>query len=97
MRQAKTEVIQWFTDGQRAAITPEQMSSLLEMFPTEQLRQPPTPATPRNRKNLPWSVDPDLVDKVNSRALQLGLSRKTKKEIGAEALQLWLDTHPEVD
>ncbi len=93
---SETEVIQWFTEGQRAAITPEQMLSLLEMFPAEQLRQTPTRATPGNRKNLPWSVDPDLVDKVNSRALQIGLSRKAKKEIGTEALQLWLDAHPEV-
>jgi hypothetical protein len=94
---AETVVIQWFTEGQPAAITPEQMLSLLDMLPMEQLRQPPTRATPGNRKNLPWSADPDLVDKVNSRAIHLGLSRKTKKEIGAEALQLWLAAHPEVD
>lgn len=93
---SETEVIRWFTEGQRAAITPEQMLSLLEMFPTEQLRQSPSRATASNRKNLPWSVDPDLVDKVNSRALQLRLSRKAKKEIGTEALRLWLDANPEV-
>ncbi|WP_162625260.1 hypothetical protein [Mycolicibacterium llatzerense] len=91
---SETEVLAWFTDGKAAAIKPEQMMSLLTMFPEADLLTVPTRAGQQSRKPLPWSVEPGLIDQVQQRARRLGTNRKARKDIGAAALELWLAANP---
>ncbi|MCC9179418.1 hypothetical protein [Mycolicibacterium mageritense] len=91
---SETEVLTWFTEGKAAAITPEQMMSLLTMFPESDLLEKPTPAAKHSRKPLPWSAEPNVIEHVQQRARQLGLNRKARKDIGAAALDLWLAANP---
>lgn len=91
---SETEVLVWFTEGKAAAIRPEQMMSLLTMFPEADLRAVPTRAGQHSRKPLPWSAEPNLIDQVQQRARQLGINRKARKDIGAVALELWLAANP---
>ncbi|SUA31366.1 Uncharacterised protein [Mycolicibacterium fortuitum] len=91
---SETEVLHWFTDGKVAAIKPEQMMSLLTMFPEADLLTAPTQAGRPSRKPLPWSAEPSLLEQVQQRARQLGMNRKGRKEIGAAALELWLTANP---
>lgn len=91
---SETEVLTWFTEGEAAEIKPEQMLSLLTMFPESDLLAEPTRAAQHSRKPLPWSAEPDLIDQVRQRARQLGLDRKARKEVGADALELWLAANP---
>ncbi|QZY43941.1 hypothetical protein [Mycolicibacterium austroafricanum] len=91
---SETEVLTWFTEGKAAAIKPEQMLALLTMFPESDLLAVPARAARHSRKPLPWSAEPDLINQVQKRARQLGLNRKTRKEIGPAALELWLAANP---
>lgn len=91
---SETEVLTWFSEGKAAAIMPEQMMSLLTMFPDADLLAMPVRAGRHSRKPLPWSAEPDLIDQVQQRARQLGINRKARKEIGAAAVELWLAANP---
>ena len=91
---SETEVPTWFTEGKAAAITPEQMMSLLTLFPESDLLEKPTPAAKHSRKPLPWSAEPNVIEQVQQRARQLGFNRKARKDIGAAALDLWLAANP---
>jgi hypothetical protein len=90
---ADNTLLTWFTDGHRIEISTEQMMSLVTAFPREDLLQKPTRAQPGNPQNLPWPVAPELVDDVRQLAERIGLPRKQKKDIGNEALRLWLAAH----
>ncbi|WP_185976156.1 hypothetical protein [Mycolicibacterium sp. 018/SC-01/001] len=87
-------MLDWFTKGQVAAIKPEQMMSLLTMFPEEDLLAAPTRAPQRGHKPVPWSAGTDLIDRVQQRARRLDITGKARKEIGAAALELWLAANP---
>ena len=82
----------WFTEGSRIEITTVQMLSLVTLFPRKELLRKPTRAKPGNPQNLPWSVAPELVDEVRQLADRIGLTRRQKKDIGNEALRLWVAT-----
>jgi hypothetical protein len=69
------------------------MLSLIRLFPREDLLKKPTRAQPGNPQNLPWSVAPELVDEVRQLSDRTGLTRKQKKNIGNEALNLWIAAH----
>lgn len=90
---ADNNLLTWFADGHRIEISTEQMMSLVTLFPREDLLQKPTRAQPGNPQNLPWPVAPELVDEVRQLAERIGLPRKQKKDIGNEALRLWLAAH----
>lgn len=66
------------------------MLSLVELFPTEDLKIPPTRAGNGNPKNFPWPVSPDLVDEVQKIAAEMKMTKATKREIGNEALRMWI-------
>lgn len=87
---AANEVLTWFTEGDPAQISTAQMLSLVELFPAEQLAESPTRAGKGNPKNFPWPVDPDLVDQVQKIAVDKKMTKTTKREIGNEALRLWI-------
>ena len=90
---ADNTLLAWFTDGSRIEITTEQMLSLVTLFPRDGLLKVPTRARPGNPQNLPWSVAPELVDEVRQLADRGGLTRKQTKDIGNEALRLWIAVH----
>lgn len=92
---ASNTLLTWFSDEQKLQIATEQMLSLVTAFPREHLLAVPTRAQPGNPQNLPWSVMPELVDEVRQAADRVGLTRKRKKDIGNEALRLWIEAHPE--
>lgn len=90
---ADNTLLTWFTDGHRIEIATEQMMSLVTLFPRQDLLKTPTRAQPGNPQNLPWPVAPELVDEVRLLADRIGIPRKQKKDIGNEALRLWLSAH----
>ncbi|BBX86945.1 hypothetical protein [Mycolicibacterium aubagnense] len=87
---ADNSLLTWFGAGKRLEIQAERMLSLVTMFPREDLLATPTRAQPGNPQNLPWPVAPELVDEIRQLADQTGLTRKQKKDIGNEALRLWI-------
>jgi hypothetical protein len=61
---ARAKVLSWgFSKGKAIEITPEQMLSLIRLFPREELFESPTRQARAVRKNLPGSGDATLVDK----------------------------------
>lgn len=90
---ADNSILTWFTSDHRIEISTEQMLSLVTSFPREELLQKPTRAQRGNPQNLPWPVEPELVDEVRQQADRVGLTRKQKEDIGNEALRLWLAAH----
>ncbi|QIS17310.1 hypothetical protein [Nocardia terpenica] len=84
----------WFENSENIEPQPEQMLSLAALFPRDELLTAPVRPEPGKRTEIPWTVAPELVDDVKRRALDLGMTKAQKREIGIEALQLWLDAHP---
>jgi hypothetical protein len=57
------KLLQWgFSKGDQLDITSEQMISLIDLFPRDELAAKATPLPAQNRKNVPGSVGPDLLD-----------------------------------
>ncbi|MDT5152754.1 MAG: hypothetical protein QOI01_4487 [Mycobacterium sp.] len=52
-------------------------------------------AQPGNAQNLPWSVAPELVDAVRQIASSRAMTRKQSRDIGNEALRLWIASYRE--
>jgi hypothetical protein len=90
---ASNVLLNWFSDGQKIEITLEQMMSLITIFPREELLTTPVRAQPGNPQNLPWSVSPELVDEVRQIASSRAMTRKRTRDIGNEALRLWIASH----
>jgi hypothetical protein len=90
---ADNTLLTWFAEASRIEISTEQMLSLVTLFPREELLIKPTRAKPGNPQNLPWSVTPELVDEVRQLAHRTGLTRRQQKDIGNEALRLWVAAH----
>ena len=88
-------LLNWFADGQKIEITLEQMMSLVSSFPRQELLTTPVRAQPGNPQNLPWSVAPELVDEVRQIASSRAMTRKQSRDIGNEALRLWIASHRE--
>ncbi|WKG08181.1 hypothetical protein QX204_24380 [Nocardia sp. PE-7] len=86
-------VLPWCTDLQRIEITTEQMLTLVNLFPREELLKTPTRATPGKPTMVPWPASPELVHQVKQRAIDLGIPRKQRSEISNQALQFWLDVY----
>ncbi len=88
-------LIKWFTDGQKIEISLEQMTSLVSLFPRQELLAAPARAQPGNPQNLPWSVAPELVDEIRQIARSRAMTRRQSRDIGNEALRLWIASHRE--
>lgn len=88
-------LLKWFTDGQKIEISLEQMMSLVGLFPRQELLAVPVRAQPGNPQNLPWPVSPELVDEVRQIASSRAITRKQSRDIGNEALRLWIASHRE--
>ena len=86
-------LLTWFADGQKIQISVEQMMSLISLFPRQELLAKPARAQPGNPQNLPWSVAPELVDEVRRIASSRAMTRKQTRNIGNEALRLWIASY----
>jgi hypothetical protein len=90
---ADNSLLTWFAHGQKIEISLEQMMSLANLFPRQELLATPVRAQPGNPQNLPWPVAPELVDEVRRVAGARGMTRKQNRDIGNEALRLWIASH----
>jgi hypothetical protein len=58
-------------------ISTEEMISLIELFPYDELLGPPTPQLSAGLKSIPGRLDAHLLEDVKDRARKLGLSSRT--------------------
>lgn len=91
----RNALLKWGVQDRPIEISVEQMGTLIELFPRAELLAPPTRAAALNPVNFPWPVSPELIEDIRTRAAVLKRTRKSRREIGDEALQLWLDANPE--
>jgi len=88
----KVKLLDWgFAKGQRLEITTEQMLSLVDRFPRDELRTKPARRPEIRRKNVPGSVDAVLLEAFLATAAELSLD---KNDAIAEALTQWLRSKP---
>jgi len=88
---ANTVVLRWgFAEGQPIEINVEQMISLIDLFPDDELRAAPTPQPSAGLKSVPGRLDAQLLEDVKDRARELGLS---DNELGAAAYSSWLQAN----
>lgn len=86
----KVKLLDWgFVKGQRLEITTEQMLSLVDLFPRDELRVKPARRPEVRRKNVPGSVDTVLLEAFLAKAAELSLD---KNDAIAEALTQWLNS-----
>ena len=86
---ANTVVLQWgFVEGQPIEINAEQMISLIDLFPSNELRTAPTPQPSAGLKSVPGRIDAQLLEDINGRSRELGLS---DNELIAAAFTSWLE------
>jgi hypothetical protein len=86
---ATTVVLRWgFTEGKPIEITAQQMISLIDLFPGEELCATPTPQPSTGLKSVSGRIDTQLQEDVKSRARELGLS---DNEVNAWAFSGWLE------
>lgn len=88
-------LLKWGVQDKPLEITVRQMMTLIELFPRAELLAAPTRAAASNAINFPWPVAPELVEDVRTRAEVLKRTRKSRRQIGDEALKLWLDANPD--
>lgn len=87
---ANTVVLHWgFVQGQPIEINAEQMISLIDLFPYDELRTEPTPQSSVGLKSVPGRIDAQLLEDIKDRARELGLS---DNELNAAAFTAWLET-----
>lgn len=91
----RNTILTWGVQDRPIEITVEQMGTLVELFPRDELLATPTRAAASNPITFPWPVSPELVEDIRTRADILKRTRKSRREIGNEALQLWLAANPE--
>jgi hypothetical protein len=85
---AGLKLLQWgFVRGQPIQITAEDMMSLIDLFPRDELRTAPTPQPAGDMQRVPGKVDPHLLEDVQMRAQEVGL---TDSQLLDAALSGWL-------
>jgi hypothetical protein len=88
---ASLAILQWgFVPGQPIEISAEQMMSLIDRFPRDELRVAPTPQPPSEMERVPGKVGPHLLEDFQERARELEL---TDNQVLAAALSDWLATN----
>ncbi|MEV6281014.1 hypothetical protein [Nocardia sp. NPDC051832] len=94
---ATNKILDWATDDGLVGMTTERMVELRTMFPREELLTPPSHGAVPTAKSLPWTGDVQLIDSVQRRLAELGMTKRQQKEIGDEMLRLWLAENPTPD
>ncbi|MBF9315832.1 hypothetical protein [Mycobacteroides chelonae] len=85
---AQLKRLEWgLTRRRQIEITPEQMLSLIDLFPRDELSTVPTPLPPGDTVRVPGKVDPHVLEDVQTRAQKLGLNDSQLLEA---ALSDWL-------
>jgi hypothetical protein len=85
---ADLKVLQWgLICGRPIEISAEQMMSLIDRFPRDELRIEPSPQPPGESQRVPGKVDPQLLEDVQSLGRELGL---TDDRLLQSALSGWL-------
>lgn len=92
----RNTILTWGIQDRPIEITVQQMRTLIGLFPRAELMATPKRAVGSKSVNFPWPVSQDLVEDIVTRAAVLKRTRKSRREIGDEALQLWLDSNPEL-
>ncbi len=88
---AQLKRLDWgLTRGRPIEITTEQMMSLIDLFPREELLQAPTPQPPGETLRVRGKVPPHLLEDVQKRAQELGLNDNQLLEA---ALSDWLNSN----
>jgi hypothetical protein len=95
---ANLKVLKWgLVRGGPIEISGEQMMSLIDLFPRDELRSAPSPQPPSEMQRVPGKVDPRLLEDIQERAQEKGL---TDDQFLNAALTNWLailDELPTVD
>ena len=82
------KLLQWgFSKGNALDITSEQMISVIDLFPRDELAVKPTPLPAPNRKNVPGSIDPDVLDDFLDVVGELQLDKNTAID---QAFVIWI-------
>ncbi|SPM40212.1 hypothetical protein MNAB215_2408 [Mycobacterium numidiamassiliense] len=84
---ANAKVLRWAVRGQPMEIKAEQMMSLIDLFPRDELRTAPTPQPAGEAQKIPGKVGAHLLEDVQQRARELEL---TDDELAEAALSAWL-------
>ncbi|SLI54513.1 Uncharacterised protein [Mycobacteroides abscessus subsp. bolletii] len=85
----ETAVLKWgLLSDEPIEVTAEQMFSLIDLFPRDELRKQPPPRAPSGRKPSPGWLDAHILEGVRQRARELGLS---DNELADSAFTAWLN------
>jgi hypothetical protein len=85
---ANLKVLKWdLVRGWPIEISAEQMMSLIDLFPRDELRNAPSPQPSSEMQGVPGKVDPHLLEDVQELAHEMGL---TDNQLLNSALANWL-------
>ncbi|UNB55480.1 hypothetical protein [Mycolicibacterium sp. YH-1] len=85
---AAVKILKWVERGKPMHITAEQMMSLIDLFPRDELIVPPSTRQPSGPPTkIPGKVDPQLLEDVQQRGRELQL---TDDELAQAVLSAWL-------
>jgi hypothetical protein len=85
---ANLKILKWgLVRGRSIEISAEQMMSLIDLFPRDELRNAPPPQPSSEMQRVPGKVDPRLLEDVQQRAQEMGL---TDNQLLNSALTNWL-------
>ena len=85
---ANLKLLKWdLVRGRPMEISAEQMMSLIDLFPRDELRNAPSPQPSSDMQRVPGKVDPHLLEDVQERAHEMGL---TENQLLNSALTNWL-------
>ncbi|KAF0965397.1 hypothetical protein MLGJGCBP_01444 [Rhodococcus sp. T7] len=87
---AGNAVLNWGIAGKPLAPTPRQMLSLIDLFPTEELRRTPV-RVPRTSERLPYNFPSEWVAKVKDRVIAIEKTKRLRPEVLRRVIDKWLD------
>ncbi|MGW4339244.1 hypothetical protein ACWEK5_41600 [Rhodococcus koreensis] len=91
---AENELIRWAEPGEPIAATPQQMLTLLDSFPFNDLRKEPT-RSERTTDQLPWSLPSEWVHKVKQHVLKISPRKKDRSGVVMSAIDSWMEDKQE--
>jgi len=85
---ANLQLLEWdLVRGRPIEISADQMMSLIDLFPRDELSNAPSPQPSSEMQRVPGKVDPGLLEDVQKRAREMGL---TDNQLLNAALANWL-------
>lgn len=89
----------WLEPGKPIAPTPRNMLDLLNLFPADELRQPPKRLEGAKKKvdRLPYSFDVQWIEKLKNHVIKVSPSRARRAGAIKKVLDDWMDTEPPAD